>query len=321
MPYLLTILMFLMSSCSEIPLKPVVSISFMSPSEVRNSFRVTEGQALSSDNLTSQAKERVGHCLNEKEFFKGSKSNTVQIQVDVPRRLPPSADLRVNDSPVRSQWDGTCTAHGLQSVLDNKSHQHLSARHIWAGYKLFSCVAAIETWDHGGCITTNAAWSQDDVVSENAYNDPNFCYTRLTSTTNLGNNIPLIKESLSKGDPVYLGISVTKSLANCDVAALPKSANTGGGHALGIVGYRDDMEVSGGGYFIIKNSWGDQCGDHGYQYIPYSYCTRADMYCLTWSIDAVSVGDHSTVVVPKKRSCHRVWYAPWIWSCETEKAF
>lgn len=43
-----------------------------------------------------------------------------------------------------------------------------------------------------------------------------------------------------------------------------------GGHAVLLVGYTDDNTVSGGGYFIVKNSWGTGWGEGGYFRIAYS---------------------------------------------------
>lgn len=43
-----------------------------------------------------------------------------------------------------------------------------------------------------------------------------------------------------------------------------------GGHAVLIVGYVDDPLVNGGGYFIVKNSWGTGWGEGGYFNIAYS---------------------------------------------------
>jgi C1A family cysteine protease len=43
-----------------------------------------------------------------------------------------------------------------------------------------------------------------------------------------------------------------------------------GGHAVVIVGYVDDSSVNGGGYFIVKNSWGTGWGAGGYFNIAYS---------------------------------------------------
>lgn len=43
-----------------------------------------------------------------------------------------------------------------------------------------------------------------------------------------------------------------------------------GGHAVLLVGYADDDTVDGGGYFIVKNSWGSGWGEGGYFRIAYS---------------------------------------------------
>jgi C1A family cysteine protease len=43
-----------------------------------------------------------------------------------------------------------------------------------------------------------------------------------------------------------------------------------GGHAVLLVGYHDDPAEEGGGYFITKNSWGDDWGESGYFRIAYS---------------------------------------------------
>ena len=45
---------------------------------------------------------------------------------------------------------------------------------------------------------------------------------------------------------------------------------TGGeNHTICVIGYMDDETIDGGGYWIIKNSWGTGYGDNGYYYIPY----------------------------------------------------
>ena len=53
-----------------------------------------------------------------------------------------------------------------------------------------------------------------------------------------------------------------------------------GGHAVQIVGFLSNLEmtqfgitpkVGGGGYFIVKNSWGCGSGDGGYYYVPADY--------------------------------------------------
>lgn len=50
------------------------------------------------------------------------------------------------------------------------------------------------------------------------------------------------------------------------------------GHALTIVGYQDDAEAPGGGYFLVRNSWQPWAWEGtwatGYGYIPYAYIVR-----------------------------------------------
>ncbi len=48
------------------------------------------------------------------------------------------------------------------------------------------------------------------------------------------------------------------------------SGNYVGGHGVLIVGYTDDSTAPGGGYFIVKNSWGTGWGESGYFQIAYS---------------------------------------------------
>ena len=49
-----------------------------------------------------------------------------------------------------------------------------------------------------------------------------------------------------------------------------------GGHAMIMVGYQDDTAVPGGGYFIVRNSWGEGWASDsdlapGYARLPYKY--------------------------------------------------
>ena len=48
-----------------------------------------------------------------------------------------------------------------------------------------------------------------------------------------------------------------------------------GGHAILAAGYDDSLKIgSSTGAFIIRNSWGDGWGDHGYGYLPYDYLLK-----------------------------------------------
>ena len=60
---------------------------------------------------------------------------------------------------------------------------------------------------------------------------------------------------------------------------LPGEQPLSGGHAMLIVGYQDDSSVPGGGYFIVRNSWGEEWASvspeaQGHALMPYAYVER-----------------------------------------------
>jgi len=56
-----------------------------------------------------------------------------------------------------------------------------------------------------------------------------------------------------------------------------------GGHAVLLVGYVDNASVPGGGYFIVKNSWGTDWGMAGYFNVAYSQ-VNSPVYFGEWTI-------------------------------------
>jgi cathepsin C len=62
-------------------------------------------------------------------------------------------------------------------------------------------------------------------------------------------------------------------------------------HAVVLAGFVDNTDVAGGGYWIVKNSWGTGWGDNGYGYMTYATTVLRDLtHALT--------GDVWTAVVP-----------------------
>jgi C1A family cysteine protease len=52
-----------------------------------------------------------------------------------------------------------------------------------------------------------------------------------------------------------------------------------GGHAVCVVGYGEDDDFAGGGFFIVRNSWGTSWAaksafEPGYGTIPFAYVAR-----------------------------------------------
>jgi len=60
-------------------------------------------------------------------------------------------------------------------------------------------------------------------------------------------------------------------------------AKTKSGHGVIVVGYGLDKKMPGGGYFIIRNSWGTKFADRGYAGITFEYAKKygIDAYIVT----------------------------------------
>ena len=58
------------------------------------------------------------------------------------------------------------------------------------------------------------------------------------------------------------GVELMKNLPPADLTA---------GHSIALVGYRKYKGYPGGGYFIIRNSWGEDYGNKGYGYLSFEY--------------------------------------------------
>lgn len=83
----------------------------------------------------------------------------------------------------------------------------------------------------------------------------------------------LLLNSLQSGHAVLLGVRLYSTWHFVDPNGeirMPDAWMTPlGGHAVLVVGYRPDG--SGGGSFIVRNSWGDSWGDRGYGYLRDQY--------------------------------------------------
>lgn len=194
-------------------------------------------------------------------------------------------DLRSRDSFIKDQIDPICTAYAGAAGIENllgKGVEDLSERHIFSMYGEYS-VDAFANGVPGHPIALNSAWTRENKSPNQGYLST--AKHELLKIDYLGDGeIEAMKKSLQSGHPVYLGVEVPADMASCLASIRPTSKVTSGGHAILIVGYKDDVSNNalGGGYFTIKNSWSDGCGDHGYQYIPYSYCDKS--YCYMYEM-------------------------------------
>lgn len=85
--------------------------------------------------------------------------------------------------------------------------------------------------------------------------------------------------------PIYPGFDgVTNSGPRAGVVTDYSQTNSRGNHLVQIVGFLSNWDlrgeaatanVGGGGYFIVKNSWGCSAADGGYYYVPADYVQQA----------------------------------------------
>jgi hypothetical protein len=90
-----------------------------------------------------------------------------------------------------------------------------------------------------------------------------------------------IKAALAAGKPVLIGLPIWEHWQGAwqgrtmgRIRAPLPGERQRGGHAMCALGYRDDPSAPGGGYFIVRNSWGpewakDNPDGPGYCHVPY----------------------------------------------------
>jgi len=240
------------------------------------------------------------------------------------------ADYRHRDTSIKSQWNGTCTTFGgiagVENLLNKPATLDLSERDSWSKYKQYSSRVFVEALSkEGNEVCREVDWGQNETYPKDTCKDNR--KWRLGASEYISDNTEAAIDALDRGSVVYLGMSTPKDMLYCRSVIRTTTDFSSGGHAILIVGYKMDDSIKGGGYFIIKNSWGADCGDYGYQYLPFHICQRSDGYCIMWEFKTVvdNTGGVDPVDPPKPEykwveKCKRMWY--WFWlkkKCEWVK--
>ena len=164
----------------------------------------------------------------------------------------------------------------MNNVLKQKGINKLvSERHLWSLYGVYDMDYAISAAKKY-YITEEKYWP---VTGSQTSNFQDYASLKITQTKQHNYNMETALQGLSQGHPLVMAIQVPSDLNNCKINISATSGYTSGQHVVEAVGYQLDDSVSGGGYFIIKNSWGTTCGDKGYHYYPFGLCKRSDLYC------------------------------------------
>jgi hypothetical protein len=189
-------------------------------------------------------------------------------------------------TPVRLQFGGTCSTFGLVAAAEVLlKNQDISERHLWSTYQRPDAFAAVDAFRRNR-IVHEVDWPQSQTLPYKGYQAR--ARFQLIDAVYVGDNVRAVMDAIDAGRPGAIATTVTQGLKACHTFINPRSSATLGGHFMAIVGYRVDPTVEGGGYLKVKNSWGKNCGEGGFQYIPFAHCTsREDLMCSMWTLAVV----------------------------------
>lgn len=225
--------------------------------------------------------------------------------------LPSTVDLRQWCSPIEDQGGiGSCTAQaavGCVEYFENRAFKtHIDGSRLFV-YKVTRNLMH-ETGDTGAWLRTAMGalvlgglppeqyWPYTDSTPEFDREPTSFVYAvadnyeaiRYFCHDPLGQNpagaavLASVKNFLARGVPSMLGFWGFPSSESANVRgafAYPcPGERAEWGHAIVAVGYDDNLKIKNTrcnrettGALLIRNSWGESWGDHGYGWLPYQY--------------------------------------------------
>lgn len=210
---------------------------------------------------------------------------------------------------IRSQGNdrGTCTSFAVTSANEfsifRKTGQRfdLSEQHLFFESKILENDNECGSWIRSAMqVISNKGQCREGIWSYNPnmpcvqqYGKPSNADTDAASFKNTfffinQNDIGALKQTLSSGRIIPFSVPVYNSWYKSAetyrtgriTMPLPNERESGG-HSMTLVGYQDDNNSPGGGYFLLRNSWGTDWANQsyygaGYGVIPYAYIQR---YC------------------------------------------
>lgn len=269
----------------------------------------TAGETSVSKLTDREKKRRLGLIKPNKTDLPATELDRI-VSLDGPLAdLPETFDWRANGgyyvTPVKNQGNcGSCwafaTAAALESynlIKDNTpGFDDNRAEEI-----LLSCSGAGSC--NGGYPSSASSYIRDTGLPPESY----FPYTASSSDDSCGNappgwedftsgidswvyittssaSVDVIKNALYTYGPLVTTLEVYDDFYSYENGVYEYTTGKNlGGHAVLLVGYTDDPSVSGGGYFIVKNSWGTWWGEGGYFNIAYSEI-GSPVYFGEWTI-------------------------------------
>ena len=274
--------------------------SFLSDQSVEDGFLAVNDGAIPDvdssllNKLTTEDVDPDGEIIvNDEIPVKPSGANLADVASGIDYRL------KKWTTPVRDQGQlPTCSAFSTIAALETKikidtqQDVDLSEAHMWnlEGKKAQSLNTAINIAVKNP-ITLEKFWPYAKVDSA-IKNAPGFL--KIEKIGKSSGSLKEIKQALLNKTPLIFGFKVTKQFMNAPKGIVSAKnmqfvteQSQHAYHGVAIVGFKDNPNIAGGGYFIIKNSWGVSWGDRGYAYVPYDYCNH-DADCHTREVPSWS---------------------------------
>lgn len=230
-----------------------------------------------------------------------------------PATLPPTVDLRPLCSPIVDQGQlGSCTANalasGVREFLCNREKQdnpRFSRLYLYYHERSMEGTTGEDSgaFIKDGCdVLLNAGICKESTWPYNVdqfKNDPPLLADTEASTYKIHTytkvmGVQQMKQCLADGDIMASGMAVFSQMESKEATAtgivrVPTLGEQSlGGHAVCCVGYVDTPRGpdywAGGGYFLMRNSWGSTWGQSGYFKIAYDYVNRNFLY-ESWKVD------------------------------------
>jgi len=206
--------------------------------------------------------------------------NPPKIERRSPTESPPKEYLPGSSFPIRNQGSKkTCVAHALASLIEHYTGKAVDAA---TTQRIFDESLVVDGIKAKGALLSVALsrardlklWDGERVVHPN---DPESWKETLFGVDGVKPS-PIIAAFGTFASWLY---SKSAFFSGKWTLPLPEEPCVGG-HAVLIVGYKDDARVPGDGYFVARNSWGEEyaCKSRikrpGHALIPYAYVQK---YC------------------------------------------
>jgi len=230
--------------------------------------------------------------------------------------IPTSVDLRNEYMPpiFNQEQLGSCTANGLAAAFSYQYNVEFKKQIIPSRLFIYYNERRLEgtiSTDSGAAISdgvkvletlgtcTEASWPY--IISKFAVRPPAQDYKfalkqKVTQASQVNATVADFKTAIANGYPVVMGFSVPATVENIGSNGFmpPYDKNNSedqilGGHCVCAVGFDDNMtdNINPAGYFIIRNSWGEQYANNGYFYMPYSFFDSG-LISDCWVLDLVT---------------------------------